>query len=392
MATLRRIKVENFLSLKSVDVRLGALNVLVGPNGAGKTNLLKAIAFLGDLVRYDLAPAIDRSGGFEAILFRGKRENLTIKFAIEAQFTPHASSATPDEYTLAFNGESRLGPIYSRHESFSFKRARGKGKRITIEGHTIEIGKSRGEKQTSLTLSSESSGLSTLRKLGEEVNASQVNDLAMLFETFRVFEIDVNAARAPSRSKEEGRLQSNASNLSAFVAHLYRNHRDIFDNIVADMRNILPGFKDLALRPLGGSGEGVVLELVEAGLEAPTSLAAASYGTIRGLALLAMLHDPAPPRLSCIEEIDHGLHPYALDLIVQRLREASQRTQLLVATHSPAFVNRLRPEELIVCERDPETGELRIPSIASETVKEMETESGLGLGELWFAGSLGGHP
>ncbi len=63
-----------------------------------------------------------------------------------------------------------------------------------------------------------------------------------------------------------------------------------------------------------------------------TPLASASFGTIRALALLAMLHDPDPPKLTCVEEVDHGLHPYALDRIVERLRDASTRTQVLAAT------------------------------------------------------------
>ena len=61
-----------------------------------------------------------------------------------------------------------------------------------------------------------------------------------------------------------------------------------------------------------------------------------------------------------------------------------------MATHSLAFVNRLEPHELIVCERDRETGESHIPAIDPETVREMRDASELRLGELWFSGSLGG--
>jgi predicted ATPase len=91
-----------------------------------------------------------------------------------------------------------------------------------------------------------------------------------------------------------------------------------------------------------------------------------------------------------VEEIDHGLHPYALDRIVERLRSATRKTQLLLATHSPALVNRLEPEELIVCERDPSTGASRIPAIDPAEVKAVASKDDLGLGELWFSGTLGG--
>lgn len=103
-----------------------------------------------------------------------------------------------------------------------------------------------------------------------------------------------------------------------------------------------------------------------------------------------MLHDPNPPRLTCLEEIDHGFHPHALDRVVERLREASERTQIIVATHSPALVNRLEPGELIIFERDPNTGATRIADLDPARARKMEQESGYRMGELWFSGILGG--
>jgi predicted ATPase len=103
-----------------------------------------------------------------------------------------------------------------------------------------------------------------------------------------------------------------------------------------------------------------------------------------------LLYDPNPSALTCIEEIDHGLHPQALELLVERLREASERTQFIIATHSPALADRLKPEELIVCERLPD-GSSAIPAVSLAGVKRIVRESeGLPLGELWFSGALGG--
>ncbi|MBM4394608.1 MAG: ATP-binding protein [Deltaproteobacteria bacterium] len=57
-----------------------------------------------------------------------------------------------------------------------------------------------------------------------------------------------------------------------------------------------------------------------------TPLANASYGTIRALAILALLYDPNPPLLTCMEEIDHGLHPHVFDRLVELMRQASRHT------------------------------------------------------------------
>nr|WP_316742242.1 hypothetical protein [Streptomyces sp. MK7] len=79
-----------------------------------------------------------------------------------------------------------------------------------------------------------------------------------------------------------------------------------------------------------------------------------------------------------------------MELVVQRLREAAERTQFIVATHSPALVNRLYPEEFVVCDRD-ETGASIIPALTVDEVKDIAEESGeQPLGELWFSGVLGG--
>ncbi len=401
VGSLTYIEAQNFLSLAKVRVDLGPLNVLVGPNGAGKTNLLRTIEFLGETARTDLIPAVSRFGGFDALFFRGDigRRPRSIRLAIGAQMTRYASANAPDEYVLAF---WRLGPVkrrtdrremFQRTESFTFKRTSGRGRRININGAHVDFADdSKGGAQGRLNLDAVSSGLSTLRRLGKQYGADQVDELATLLDSFRVFEPNVAKARQPNRSAtgKTVRLASDASNLAAYVAWLGEVHPDVFEALVDDLRYVAPGLTELRLVPLGGAGPGVSIEIAEQGLRGTTPLAAASFGTIRALALLAMLHDPDPPKLTCVEEVDHGLHPYALDRIVDRLRDASARTQILAATHSPALVNRLRSSELIVCERDPETGASRIPAIAPAVVRKMCDEEELRLGELWFSGALGG--
>ena len=400
MRSLTYIEAQHFLSLGKIRVDLGPFNVLVGPNGAGKTNLLRTIEFLGETARTDLVPTVGHFGGFSALFFGGDlgKRPRSIRLAIGAQITRDASTNAPDEYELTFWEQSAklpTGPVkvLQRNETFTFKRTSGQGRRISIKGSHVDITDDPEAKQpTRLSLAAASSGLSTLRRLGKQYGAEQIDELAILLESFRVFEPNVAKARLPHRMivGEQVHLAPDASNLAAYVAWLAEAEPEIFNALVDDLRYIVPGLAAIRLVPLGGSSPGVSIELEEQGLRGTTPLASASFGTIRALALLAMLHDPAPPRLTCVEEVDHGLHPYALDRIVERLREASTRTQILAATHSPALVNRLEPDELIVCERDPETGASRIPAIAPAQVRKMFREDELRLGELWFSGALGG--
>jgi len=406
MRSLLSIKATNFLSLSSVNVQLQDLTVLVGPNGVGKSNLLRVIQFLGDTARLDLVPAIAAHGGFERLLFRGgeAKKQPRITFGIQGLITGFSSENAPDEYELSIwqniintSKGSRLSLI-RRREEFAFKRTKGRGRRITVSGSKVEFERpttaaQSGQLAKTIALSETASGLSTLPRLGKDSGAEQINLLAELFTTFRVFEIDTQRARSPAKYVEERapKLESDASNLAAFLRWLKLSHEDVFELLEEDLRYIVPSVSSIHFEQVGGSDDSTfAVQLQESGLRGATNLAEASFGTIRALALLAMLHDPNPPKLTCVEEIDHGLHPHALDRIVERMRSASRRTQLLVVTHSPALANRLRPNELVVCERNYSDGSSSIPAISSSKVAAMAKASGLLPGELWFSGALGG--
>jgi len=397
--SLLELRAKNFRSLKDVRIGpLGPVSVLVGPNASGKTNLLRVIAFLGDLVRRDLAGAIELHGGWSRLRFRDGT-NAPIVISVKALITRHARESAPDEYELRFaQRPTVLGPrraLLSRRETFTFKRVKGRGRRISIKGGSVQVSdSSRAAAPRQLTLNTQSAGLSTLPRLGAAEGGDEVQKLAALFETFRVFDVDVEAARRPGELRRATRLAHDASNLADFLAYLHDSEPEQFERLQRDAITMAPGLQEIVLSELPGPTVGVAVGLRERGLKDLTSLADASFGTVRALALLAMLYDPAPPRLTCMEEIDHGLHPHVFDRVVELVREASSKTQFLIATHSPAFVNRLRSEELIVCERDEGTGASCIPAIDPGRVRELEERAGgrLGLGELWFSGSLGGVP
>jgi predicted ATPase len=399
MRPLLELRTRNFRSLRRVSVVLRPLNVLVGPNESGKSNFLDVIEFLGDSVRDDLEQTLNRRGGYERVRYRGEQPlEGPVEIEVKAAVTTNSSPTAPDEYSLSFwvqkFGTTRPRTYLQRHEEFTFKRTRGRGRRITIRGNKVEFFDTTGEAQRStseLPLRSDSLGLSTLRRLPPDGGGAEIARVADLFSTFRILDINVPAAREPSRISEEP-LASDASNLASFLIRL-RGDEERFEDLQDDARHMIPGLEYIDFEYVGGSTEAVAVRLVERGLRDPTDLADASYGTIRVLALLAALYDPSPPQLTCIEEVDHGLHPYIFDRLVERLREASERTQLLIATHSPALVNRLRPEELIVCERD-KFGASRIPAISTHLIRQKtdQFDGQLRLGEIWFSGTLGGVP
>lgn len=392
MPALVELSARDFRSLHHVDVPLQPLSVLVGPNNSGKSNVLDLIRFLSDSVRFDLSRALDLRGGFDRVRFRGGETTPTrVAIGVKANVTTHSSAGALDEYQLEFRlRQNASRTLLMREEEFRFKRYRGAGRRITIRGGKAEI-VDEGVSTKGIGLREGSLGLSTLPRLADEEGGTEVLRMAELFDGFRVFDIDVAAAREPARVGSE-RLADDASNLASFLLRLSRDE-ELWPRLVKDARAIVPGLDAIEFEAVGGPSRAVAVVLREQGLRDATSLSDASFGTIRVLALLALLYDPAPPQLTCVEEIDHGLHPYSFDVLVERLREATSRTQFLIATHSPVFVNRLKSEELIVCERRPD-GSSAIPAVDSAKVAQAmaATEGAVDLGELWFSGTLGGVP
>ncbi len=294
-----------------------------------------------------------------------------------------------------------------REEILLLKRTQGRGRRITLSGGRYEYenvsspshrkpveGKGiEGLRNESGEIQSEASALSVLRRIGSASDTKQVNQLAEVFEDLRLFDPDVNRARQPAfyRESKNFHLESDAGNLAQILNSFRQHAPDMLAAIENDIRSILPGFQRFEFRIIGGSEETVQVELIEAGLRGASPMARASFGTVRAIALFTMLRDPNPPRLTCLEEIDHGLHPHALEVLVERLREAASRSQIIVATHSPALVNWLDPSELLIFERDSINSSTRIIQLDPAEISKMEDASGYHLGELWFSGTLGGY-
>ncbi|HRJ62077.1 MAG TPA: AAA family ATPase, partial [Azospirillaceae bacterium] len=114
-----------------------------------------------------------------------------------------------------------------------------------------------------------------------------------------------------------------------------------------------------------------------------------SDGALQYLCLLAVLCDPEPPPLVCIEEPEIGLHPDVVARLGDLLREASTRTQIIVTTHSESLVDSFSdaPECVIACEK--RDGATVMNRLDRENLKEwLEKYS---LGELWARGHIGAN-
>jgi predicted ATPase len=392
--------VENFRTLTRMQLQLGPLTVLVGPNAAGKSNVLRVFEFLADVARAGIEPTVDARGGYEEIAYRGGDHTLSgMRISLEGIWSEHASEASPDEYSLNLLRRRKAGDTrglydFSRRERFVLHTEREAESAFELFQDTARIESAVPGEQPSRPpeLARMATGLDqgTLPLPPEGASATAIRGLAKHLTDVRVFDADVRAARRPSPVGFPGQLLANdASNLADFLLEL-RKDTDAWSRLLEDVTTLVPSIEDIDVQPTRGHSARVGVQLKERNLRGRTSLADASFGTVRILCLFALLHDPHPPVMTCIEEVDHGLHPHALQLVAERMREASERTQLIATTHAPVLVNELTPEEVVICERD-EKGASRIPATSTELMHEVvEAAEGLPLGDLWFSGALGG--
>ncbi len=178
-------------------------------------------------------------------------------------------------------------------------------------------------------------------------------------------------------------LEEDGRNLSLVLNDL--QHQGMTRIIVEKLQAVYEDVKDISVRVAGGT---VQTFLWERGLSSPIPAARLSDGTLRYLCLLAILYHPAPPPLICLEEPEVGLHPDLISGLAKMLKEASQRTQLIVTTHSDLLVSKFseEPEAVVVCERTPDGTTLeRLDSGKLESWLEEYS-----LGDVWLRGGIGG--
>ncbi len=192
-----------------------------------------------------------------------------------------------------------------------------------------------------------------------------------------------SVARLPQQTDlVEHPLLEDGSNLGIFWNNL--QHQLGTRKVSEKLNKFYEVAEELTTKIYGGT---VQIFIREKELTQPIPATRLSDGTLHYLFLMALLLDPTPPPILCIEEPEIGFHPDIMPTIAEMLIEASERTQIIVTTHSDALVSALPPESVLVCERDDRGSHLR--HLEPEKLKNwLEKYS---LGDLWRMGEIGGN-
>jgi predicted ATPase len=300
---IKSIKLKNLLSFgdPGLDLELKPLNVLIGPNGSGKSNLIDAISLLQAAPR-DIAEPIRRGGGVEE--WRSKINSdyaLAIQAVIEidAYFDKKQHAIA---HTLVINERVPRGLIMFESISTQMDGVHDEVFRFRYGEPVVLNNAAYGTTREIEKYDQYSSALSQLR--GSEV--LEISLLAVEYDFIRVYRdwtFGRNAAaRKPQRADDrKDFLSEDASNLG-LILNKFRSKSPTKKKILVELRNLLDGVTDFDVSVEGGT---VQLFLEEYSHAIPSTRL--SDGTLRYLALLAILCDPEPPRVVCIEEPELGM-------------------------------------------------------------------------------------
>lgn len=389
---IEHIKLENFLSFgpDTEALELRPLNVLIGPNGSGKSNLIEAIGLLKATPR-DLTAPIREGGGIRDWLWRGDLSALTAH--IEVLLNNPKGPALRYSLGIAERGQQfelieelleNKEAYNSEQNPYTYYELIGDSALLNYSGESYKSDATRRpliQEQIDLQQSI----------LAQRKDPNQYPELTWLGETFdrmRLYRESSFGRRTPSRQPQPADLPNDflledGRNLGLVLNRLKREP-EVKDRILETMRQLYEGVIDLDISIEGGT---VQVFAQEGNIMVPATRL--SDGTLRFLCLLSILCHPNPPPLVCIEEPELGLHPDVLPVLSDLLREASQRCQLIVTTHSDMLVDTLTdtPESVVVCEKHDSQTEMHRLDKADLT----EWLKRYSLGDLWTRGDLGGN-
>ena len=377
------LRVRNFRALRNVAfTKLTPLTVLLGPNGSGKSTVFDVFAFLSECFESGLRKAWDKRGRAKELRTRGATDPVSIEIRYrETGFSPITYHLSVDE--------SPKGPLVVE-EWLRWSR-KGRGRPFRFLDYREGVGQAISGEQpdaddTRQDFPLKSPDLIAVNALGQFDAHPRVAALRDFITGWYVSYLAVANARGQPEAGPAERLERGGENLANVIQFLSEQHPDQLKRIFAVLQKRIPRIERVLSEPMPDGR--LLLQIKDAPFTQPVLARFASDGTLKMLAYLVLLYDPAPPPFIGIEEPENFLHPRLLPELAEECRKATERTQLLVTTHSPYYLNSLRPREVRILWRNEEgfTETRRVADLRG--VPDFVKEGAL-LGDLWMEGQLG---
>ena len=381
---IERLKVKNFRALRDVELKnLTPLAVLLGPNGSGKSTVFDVFAFLAECFEGGLRRAWEKRGKARELKSRGGEGPILIEIAYREQ--PRKPLITYHLEVDEKNGRPFVTMEWLRWKRSSYGAPfrfldynNGNGR--VVSGELPDVQDERIEVPLS---SSDTLAVNALGQLAENPRVVALRNFIM---GWHVSYLSSEDARGQPEAGPQERLSKTGDNLANVIQHLSEEHPERLERIFGKLRERVPKIEKVTADPMPDGR--LLLRIKDAPFAESVMARFASDGTLKMLAYLALLHDPVPPPFIGIEEPENFLHPRLLYGLAEECRAATGSTQIVVTTHSPFFLDALRPGEVRVLWRDG-SGYTQCRSLDQNKKVMAFMESGAQLGDLWMEGQFG---
>lgn len=385
---IESLTVRNYKVFKSIAIRnIPNMAVFLGQNGVGKTTFFDIFGFLHDCLNSNVRAALAKRGGFSEVISRDQRGDIYF----EIKFRP--SDKEPlITYELSIGpGEKKL-PVVKK-EILRFRRgqtgAPWKVLEFAVGEGTAAAGELKSYPDVKIAERSkqklDSPDILAIKGLGQFKEFTAVSTLRRLIEDWYVSDFHIEDARDRKDAGYSERLSKTGDNLALVAKYLYENHREKFDEILAKMKQRVPGVTGIEAEET--SDGYIVLRFQDSKFKKPFSSRFVSDGTIKMFTYLVLLSDPEPHALLCVKEPENQLYPQLLKELAEEFRLYSNAGgQVFISSHSPDFLNAIDIDELYYMVK--QDGFTKVYKTSEdEQVKELY-EGGDKLVYLWNQGLL----
>lgn len=342
---IKSLVIKNFKAIERARVKLTPLTAFIGYNGTGKSSMLEALETFQAIVANGLDKAMQPWRLFEHVHYKGKKTHrrfskneIAFQYApMEFYFDVKLDTKNPLKLlkfsTSIAEDKSNNGRIYFIEEKIKYKEFE---RRRDADNHYITQ-----ERQATWDYPDQSILIAEpeTRKFVESWQFLSMNTFLM---------------GNPYPQKKTGgkiTLNKDGSNLAEYVLSVRDASPDVFQGIIETIQYILPYASDIQPTITQELENRVYMQLSEQDFKLPGWLL--STGTLKVLALLSVFRNPNPAPLIAIEEIENGLDPRTINLIINEIREfvKDKKSQVIITTHSPYLLDLLHLSQVVFVER-----------------------------------------
>ncbi len=420
---LTRVEALNYRALRYVNQPLESFQVLIGPNASGKSSFLDVIAFVADILTKPGLVEVVRERSQDIRDLTWMRSSDWLELALETRIPKNLSK---DGQNALLRYEVRVGTQEETSElsllaetlwlileegraNGSAPRSRSSRRfpelpdipprithdpdRRTPTGWRKIVNKTatgndyfRGERTDWNNMFRSGPKRSALANLPEDESRFPASTWFKRYISEGVQRIALNSAalRRPSPPQSPRAFLPDGSNLPWVIFDLEKNHPKRLQEWIAHIRTALPDLRVITTVERPEDRHRYLVVEYDTGLKAPSWTV--SDGTLRMLALTILAYLPDIDGIYLIEEPENGIHPRAVETILQSLSSVYD-AQILLATHSPVILSQTRADQLLCFARTSQ-GETDIVR-GSDHPRLEEWKGEVGLDVLFASGVLG---